>query len=437
MSTIKYTIEFFSYWHCGSGQAAGADVDALTIKDSDHLPFVPGRTVKGLLREAVETLATPLGISKDGIDKCFGHTGGDKGPQKAESFFSNATLAPEEAAEIKANDNLWRHLYRKVSQTAIDENGVAHDHTLRKTEVTVPCTLHGQITSVPENMVEPLRQAMGYVKHMGLGRNRGLGRCQFSVTSVEPDAQATVSQTTSSAKGKVLKFTCHLESDIILNQKSASEGLNKTLDFIPGSCFLGIAASELYDTSTPEAAKNSFYIFHSGNVRFGDAHPLNGKVRALRTPASLFYPKGMKVEDGTYVHHFYDRAEDKKDGNGKEKQPMQLKQCRGGFYAFSKDVATKVDTTTTFSVKSAYDRTQRRAQDEQMFGYEALSAGIDMGFTVEVDDERFREAICNALTGLKRVGRSRSAQYGLVSIELAEGDGFSQTKSQEMEGGLQ
>lgn len=115
---------------------------------------------------------------------------------------------------------------------------------------------------------------------------------------------------------------------------------------------------------------------------------------------------------------------------------MQLKQCRGGFYAFSNGKAIKAGTQTTFSIKSAFDRNERRAQDEQMFGYEALSAGIDMAFTVEVDDDRFSEAISKALTGLKRVGRSRSAQYGLVKIELAED--FSQAESHEAkEGDLQ
>lgn len=33
---IDYSIEFFSYWHCGSGLAAGADVDELAIKDGER-----------------------------------------------------------------------------------------------------------------------------------------------------------------------------------------------------------------------------------------------------------------------------------------------------------------------------------------------------------------------------------------------------------------
>ena len=53
---MRYKIEFFSYWHCGSGQTAGADVDELVVRDVSGLPFVPGRTLKGLLREAVTNI---------------------------------------------------------------------------------------------------------------------------------------------------------------------------------------------------------------------------------------------------------------------------------------------------------------------------------------------------------------------------------------------
>ena len=53
---IKYKIEFHTDWHCGSGLAAGADVDALVVKDKNGMPFIPGKTIKGLVREAVEEI---------------------------------------------------------------------------------------------------------------------------------------------------------------------------------------------------------------------------------------------------------------------------------------------------------------------------------------------------------------------------------------------
>ena len=53
---IDYQIEFFSQWHCGSGLSAGADIALLVIKDKEGMPFIPGKTLKGLIREAVENL---------------------------------------------------------------------------------------------------------------------------------------------------------------------------------------------------------------------------------------------------------------------------------------------------------------------------------------------------------------------------------------------
>ena len=76
-------------------------------------------------------------------------------------------------------------------------------------------------------------------------------------------------------------YRCTLLSDIIINQKAATEGNQNTLDFIPGSNFLGIAASAIYpDPDLTDSEKME--IFHSGHVRFGDAHPLfNGQRTVL------------------------------------------------------------------------------------------------------------------------------------------------------------
>ena len=84
---------------------------------------------------------------------------------------------------------------------------------------------------------------------------------------------------------KTLYFQCTLLTDVILNQKSASEGAQSTLDFIPGSNFLGIVASSLYN----KPSKENFDIFHSGRVRFGDAHLADcGNNRSLHIPAVYF-----------------------------------------------------------------------------------------------------------------------------------------------------
>lgn len=204
-----------------------------------------------------------------------------------------------------------------------------------------------------------------------------------------------------------LKFKCHLDSDVVLNQSAATEGSNSTLDFIPGNVFLGIVARH-YD----EFGNDALEVFHSGKVRFGDAHPVPvgyaGK-RSLHVPASLFYPKLKSASEECYVHHLHD--------NKKDEDNKQLKQCRKGFYVFDSDSAHPASVEKSFAIKSAYDRTLRRAKDEQMYGYESIDAGQDFLFEVEVDNDALADTISNMLNGIHYIGRSKNSQYGSVNIE--------------------
>lgn len=179
--TIKYKVTFFSYWHCGSGQAAGADLDELVIKDKDGLPYIPGRTIKGLLRDACEELCNYGNLSENELKTVFGHF--DDNPDEAikgKAFFSNVTLNEKERNVI-INNRLSSYLYQSVASTAIDNNGIAKDHSLRRIQVAVPCTLEGIISNIPESFIPALNNAMKLVKRMGLNRNQGMGRCQISI----------------------------------------------------------------------------------------------------------------------------------------------------------------------------------------------------------------------------------------------------------------
>lgn len=181
MNNINYTIRFYSDWHCGSGLAAGADVDALVVKDRDGLPYVPGKTIKGLVREALDTLVQigAVSCSEESLDVAFGtENAGDNIGTKGTLFFTNATLSEMRRESLIAN-GLGRFLYRSVASTAINDDGIAKDHSLRKTEVVVPCDVQGIIRDVPEEMEVNLRKALKMIKRLGVGRTRGLGRCDF------------------------------------------------------------------------------------------------------------------------------------------------------------------------------------------------------------------------------------------------------------------
>lgn len=184
METIKYQIEFFSEWHCGSGLAAGADIDSLVIKDKTGLPFVPGKTIKGLLRNAVEESLMLQGIyeeQKELFDKTFGSfDSGNKKSTKGDAFFTNAELPNAQKALI-VEKKLTDYLYRSTASTAIDEQGIAKQFSLRRVQTTVPCKLEGEILEVPKNFSEHLINGLKFIKRLGVNRNRGLGRCKISL----------------------------------------------------------------------------------------------------------------------------------------------------------------------------------------------------------------------------------------------------------------
>lgn len=206
---------------------------------------------------------------------------------------------------------------------------------------------------------------------------------------------------------KILKFKCTLESDLVLSQTSSSEGNQKTLDFIPGNNFLGIVAGKIYKGGSTE----SLEFFHSGKVRFGDAHPSIDGIRGLKVPASMYYPKLGSASDECYIHHLTNL-------NSDDIKAKQLKQCREGFYSFGETTGKPIDIQKNFTIKSAYDRDKRRSKDGQMFGYESLSKGLVMFFEVETDlSDEFNQMIEDSLVGKKHIGHSRSAEFGLVTIE--------------------
>lgn len=180
--TLEYEIKFFDYWHLSSGLSAGAKLDSTVVKNSDGLPYIPGKTIKGLVRDmALEE------FDCDFIDRCFGTTTDkkdkcykkDKKQEQGRYYFPNAAIPEDVAEQIKTN-NLQDNLYDTITSTKIAQNGIAEDKSLREIEVVIPISLHGTITgNFNEKDKKKMIQSLKMIKRMGLNRNRGLGRCEF------------------------------------------------------------------------------------------------------------------------------------------------------------------------------------------------------------------------------------------------------------------
>lgn len=179
MKKITYKIELLSDWHCGSGLSGGAGSNAMVIKDDRAIPFIPGKTMKGLLKEALLEICEVKGEAfEKNYSKLFEESYTNNRSEGL--FFSNAIVKKEEADEIVSN-NLQTFLYRNITSTAIESTGEAKVHSLRTIEVCMPINLEGFINGVEDD--EILKNAFKMIRHLGVNRNRGLGRCKIIITS--------------------------------------------------------------------------------------------------------------------------------------------------------------------------------------------------------------------------------------------------------------
>lgn len=195
---LKITIS--SYWHAGTGRTSGNHVDRLVEKDQNDLPFLNGRHLKGLIRDAVQRAE-----AWNWYDNTFEHTHSSLsewwfGSQSStvstntmarfETFpgviaVSNATLLDHEIAALNENPALKTGLYTSLFSTAIDhQTGTAKDQSLRGIEVAVPMTLVAEIECSDEkakDIFTAISKAVSLIDHVGGQRNRGLGRCEMTL----------------------------------------------------------------------------------------------------------------------------------------------------------------------------------------------------------------------------------------------------------------
>ena len=179
--TIVFDI--LDYWHAGAGHGAGRFLDASVKRTPAGLPVLPGRTVKGLLRDAVHQCEALGHLDNGTAEDLFGSkVGTDRFKTEAGALqFGNAELPDgwEEYAQTKDGQRILSGFFDDLASTAIDD-GQAAEGSLRRIEVAIPVELHATWQSTdPERIDEAkqaLEQACGLVRRLGVSRTRGLGR---------------------------------------------------------------------------------------------------------------------------------------------------------------------------------------------------------------------------------------------------------------------
>lgn len=214
---------------------------------------------------------------------------------------------------------------------------------------------------------------------------------------------------------RAVELDLELMEEVVLSERNATEGGHRTLRYIPGATLLGAAAAKLYRGMRPDDA---FTMFHSGKVRFGNGLPtIADGSTGWPVPICWHHAKRENVVVKRHGKGYFDGEKlfhlgvcDIPDNQ----QPVQLRD------SFVEAVSgEKIDPATRFRMKTAIEPDTARAAQGQLFGYESLVAGQTFRACLKADDDveqALWQQVVGALEGEIRLGRSRSAQYGVVRV---------------------
>ena len=429
-TTRLLEIQLHSFWHIGSSAPAGTDVDAEPTRTAEGLPYLPGRSIRGLVRDAMQKSAVFDGGGAD-LQTWFGsEPSGTVGGQsvsregdlaaarwstkEGQVHFGNGVLGrtePEQRAWCSAarkDRRLADALFQRIAQTAVDEKtGVAKDTSLRSRRVAVPMVLHAPITARGEPaqthaFFASLADSLDWIAELGGGRTRGMGRVRMRLLEQQTAPALRADQDGPKVEGECALLVVTLIDPVAASATAASTGGHEALDYLPGASLLGAAAAALYAQMDQTTA---WQVFHSGAVQFGDGRPvMPGNMVARRSGLARHAPKG---EPGKLI----DLA------NANRAEYVQYVQERSSFCDAEGE---PFHPTKTYGLRTALD--DGKPREGFLYGYEALEAGQRFVAELRAEHPELLATVCQALNGQEvRLGRGRAAEYGRALIRVLPG----------------
>jgi CRISPR-associated protein Csx10 len=230
--------------------------------------------------------------------------------------------------------------------------------------------------------------------------------------SVEPHADRGISRPNASPGRTVVEFDVELKRPLVLPDRAAGDWVTTTLSYLPGSALLGACATRLLaSTRCDDASIDERFrrLFLDGSVRWLNAYPLDGEVRALPAPRSwrIDDPESPSAHVLDLAHpDAHERLEDAEPGAWK---PLPV----ATFEVVGAERVRLLRPGTTARLHHERQREAGRSKDGELFVYDALDAGQRFRSAVLCESGTDAEIVRGLLEGaVLDLGRSRTATYG-------------------------
>lgn len=415
MRQYKLEVEIFSDTLFASA-GGGAAVDSVTAHYKNGLPYIPSKTIKGLLKESLIEVIEIMGEDwdkeaiKDSVNQLFGKEGvGNEGSLK----FSNGEILGKKAfdKEIKENELAQSEVLAYFTyirhQTAINQEGVAKEGSLRTSQVLKPeLKFEVFISGIDDVNKELLEIACLNLRRAGTNRNRGFGKI---LCTLEVDAQ---SESENPLKGN--KFKIKLITPALLPINGSDSNTVSSEKNISGRKILGmLAARYIKENNISEGHKDETFkkLFLSGQVKFSDGFVIEEN--------NVCFPIGQ--------HWVTNKEKDKVEIDFREDKPSENWKQVGGYYSLNGNQKANVSTILDFhnsrnkvnqkDQKGIHTRIKGSNQGDGIYYYESLREGQEFAFKIDGQDEDLE--ILRSLMSKSyklRLGKSTSTALGKVTI---------------------
>ena len=433
MEILKLEITMLSDWHIGTGSSGEGNIDRRIARDEDGFPFIPAKSLTGILRDSCEEVLSYLGLDADPeMDNwatyIFGRANVSSNLRVRAAKMDKASRDYLLSFDIAERSVLSKALATVKPGVAIDPlSGRAKDDHLSFLEVARPMVLTANVElldSTPE-VLSLLVSACQLVEYIGAKRRRGLGRCSIRLYNADgvdlmqdtqlaehqrvlaqlPPAKPTVTKSESISRDvedsaveqTTLTFTA---LSPLLFPKEKMGNVVTSHDYIPGSAILPVVHEAI-----SRAGFDSQALIRAGLVKVSRGLPVFQDKTSLPTP---FVISVVKSDQSSFVNNSLGQRED-----------VVTKQVRTGWVSKGAGDTLLLHRVPFVSNthNSVSDALQRPSEDVGgVFTYEGIAPGQVFRASVvmpkSIADVLFHDDP-NSRIG---IGTSRKDDYGDVQL---------------------
>jgi CRISPR-associated protein Csx10 len=435
-------IKFESDWHVGSGAGIPGSVDRTVQKDANEIPYVPGKTLTGILRDSAEFIADVRDKAENGsswkkaLESLFGgQPAKNEELKEAKVGIEDAVFSDELKNTFLCHNALAQALFIVKPGVKINrETGRAEDdHLFFREEVRGGCTLYANI-HIEDGLTDAgkklLSDAIKATRKIGGHRRRGSGQCRIELInpptvnglSPQPDASGTQGTpcvpTIITDGGSVeLEYVLETLQPVIVNRVTLGNVVQSE-PFIPGTFLLPFFNNKISSADLSGQIKDAI---GKGEFSVGPFYPEVGNNLAYPVPFSYSREK----ENPSVVKN---RLVEPHEGDS------QMKDVRSGFVSVSPMGGPTAVTLSSAGEIMIY-RTHNAVEDEKQrpsedsggpYTYQAIKSGVKFRGTIRISGDfwaniRDKDNFIRKLKekAIISIGQSKKDEYGRVEIAFA------------------